>query len=88
MTPEAVADATLRAIQRGRNEITLSANGRLLIGVNRLIPRFVDWGLARWTRRLYANTAALEEAETVEARTDPRPRATDVREIVPPSVRG
>ena len=56
MTADRVARATLRALARGRNEVTLSAPGRLLLLVNRLAPRFVDWGLGRWTRRLYAAT--------------------------------
>jgi short-subunit dehydrogenase len=54
MSPDAVAAATLRAVDRRRKEVTLTPQGRLLLGTNRLLPRFVDWGLARWTRRLYA----------------------------------
>jgi short-subunit dehydrogenase len=53
MAPEAVADAALRALARRKNEITLSLNGRTLLLVNRILPRLVDWGLGRWTRKLY-----------------------------------
>src|SRR5262249_150886 len=53
MTPHQVAEATLRALRRGKHEATFSPAGRLLLLTNRLLPRFVDWGLARWTRRLY-----------------------------------
>ena len=63
MSPDAVAAAGLDAARRGRNELTLTARGRLLLAVNRLLPRFVDWGFARWTRRLYANSAALSAVE-------------------------
>ena len=54
MTAESVAKATLRAVLRGKNEVTISPPGRLLLLANRLSPRFVDWGLGRWTRRLYS----------------------------------
>ncbi len=46
--------ATLRALERRKNEITVAPFGpRLLLLVNRLLPRVVDRGLARWTRKLY-----------------------------------
>lgn len=64
MTAEAVADQTLRAVRHGRNEVTLTPYGRLLLLTNRLTPRFVDWGLGRWTRRLYASEDALKQAES------------------------
>lgn len=48
MKPEAVARATLRAIERRRREITLSWPGWLLVTVGRFAPGFVDWGLTRW----------------------------------------
>jgi short-subunit dehydrogenase len=64
MSAEKVVEASLRALERRQNEITLSLDGRLLLGFNRLLPRFVDWGLGRWTRRLYA-------AHRVHERDDP-----------------
>jgi short-subunit dehydrogenase len=42
MTAEAVAEATLRALERGRNEVCLSLQGRLIVLVNRLFPRLAD----------------------------------------------
>ncbi len=42
MTAEAVAEASLRALERGRNEVCLSLNGRLIVLVNRLFPRLAD----------------------------------------------
>ncbi len=71
-SPEVVARATLRALERRKNEVTLSLGGRTLLLVNRLLPRFVDWGLARWTRKLYADHLALEDAES-----SPRSPAVD-----------
>lgn len=58
MTPDQVAAATLTALRRGRREITLSLPGRLLLLFNRLTPRFVDWGMNRWTLRLYPDAPA------------------------------
>jgi short-subunit dehydrogenase len=42
MTAEAVAEATLRSLERGRNEVCLSLNGRLIVLVNRFFPRLAD----------------------------------------------
>jgi short-subunit dehydrogenase len=47
-----VADATLRALERGTNEINLTAVGKLLVLVNRFMPRLVDWVFAREARKL------------------------------------
>lgn len=64
MSADAVAEATLRALVRGKNEVTLTPYGRLLLLTNRLLPRFVDWGLGRWTRRLYSREDALRAVES------------------------
>jgi short-subunit dehydrogenase len=64
MSPDAVARAGLDAALRGRNERTLTTRGRLLLAVNRVLPRFVDWGFGRWTARLYADAPALAAAES------------------------
>lgn len=42
MTSEQVADATLRALERGKNDITLTTQGKLLVLVSRLFPRLAD----------------------------------------------
>ena len=42
MTAEAVAEATLRTLERGRKEVTLSLNARLIVLVNHLFPRLAD----------------------------------------------
>ena len=73
MTPDQVAAATLRALRRGRHEITLSLPGRILLLFNRLTPRFVDWGLNRWTLRLYPDAPAhRRQAPNVAPRQSPR----------------
>jgi short-subunit dehydrogenase len=42
MTAEAVAEMTLRSLERGHNEVSLSLSGRLIVLVNRLFPRLAD----------------------------------------------
>jgi len=60
MTPAQVARAGLRAALAGRNEVTLTAGGRMLLLVNRLLPRFVDWGFHRWTLHLHPDAPVLK----------------------------
>jgi short-subunit dehydrogenase len=53
MTPEQVARATLRAIERGRNEITLTFKAKLIAFVSRFFPRLADRIAARKVRSLF-----------------------------------
>jgi len=53
IAPEVVAHATLRAIERGKHEITVGSGGRAMLLVNRLWPRLADYFMARYVRRLY-----------------------------------
>jgi short-subunit dehydrogenase len=53
MSADQAAAATLRAIARGKNEVTFTGAGKLLIAVNRFFPRLVDRIIARRVRRLY-----------------------------------
>jgi short-subunit dehydrogenase len=53
MLPEEVAEATLRAIEKGRNNLVLTWEGKLLVWVNRLMPWLVDWLMARKVYSLY-----------------------------------
>lgn len=62
--PESVAEATLRALSRGKCEVTLTPPGWMLLRVNRYAPRFVGWALGRWTVRLYSDNEALTQAES------------------------
>lgn len=64
MSAPAVARHTLKALSQRKHERTFSLSGRSLLLFNRLIPRFVDWGLALWTRKLYSNHLALAAAES------------------------
>ena len=62
MTADQVAVATLRALHRGQNEVTLTLPGRILLLSNRFAPQLVDWGLGRWVLRLFPD-APVHHAE-------------------------
>src|SRR5207253_6409368 len=47
MDPEAVARQILRALQRNRNETVLGREARMILCLNRLMPRLVDRLMAR-----------------------------------------
>ena len=53
MTSEQVAEATLKAIARGKNQITLTFQGKLLLLVNRFFPWIVDRVTKRKVRGLF-----------------------------------
>ncbi|MGO9598171.1 MAG: SDR family NAD(P)-dependent oxidoreductase [Isosphaeraceae bacterium] len=59
MSPDAVAQATLRAIEKRRREITLTWQGRLFVLTSMIAPRFVDWGLSRWLLRHFPDAPVL-----------------------------
>jgi short-subunit dehydrogenase len=54
LSPEVVARKIADAMQRGKHEVRIERDARLLLFVNWLAPRFVDWRMARIVRRLYA----------------------------------
>jgi short-subunit dehydrogenase len=53
MTPEQVAAATLRAIERGKHETCLTFKGKLIAFVSRFFPRLADRIAARRVRALF-----------------------------------
>ncbi|CAN5282252.1 SDR family NAD(P)-dependent oxidoreductase [soil metagenome] len=58
MTAEAVADATLAALAKGKAETTLTFQGKLLVLVSRFLPRLADRIAARKVRALFQNERA------------------------------
>ena len=54
MTPEQVAAITLRTIERGKHEVCLTLQGRLLVLVSRFFPRLADRIAAKKVRSLFA----------------------------------
>jgi short-subunit dehydrogenase len=53
MTPEEVAKATLRAIERGTHEVCLTLQGKLMVFVSRFLPRLADRIAKKKVRELF-----------------------------------
>ncbi|HVS36310.1 MAG TPA: SDR family oxidoreductase [Gemmataceae bacterium] len=66
MTSEIVAEATLKTLARGRHDVTLTLQGRLLVLVSRLLPWLVDSIARRKVRALFRDEIAAREAEKRE----------------------
>jgi short-subunit dehydrogenase len=69
MTPEDVARATLRSLERGRNEVCLTLSGRLLVFVSRFFPRLADRIARRKVRALFRNEIAARHDHKEERAT-------------------
>lgn len=67
MTSEEVAVATLRAIEKGRTDVTLTLKGKFLVLVNRFIPWFVDWKAKKTVRKLFADEIAERKRKREQA---------------------
>jgi short-subunit dehydrogenase len=66
-TAEQVADATLRAVERGRDEVCFTLQGRLIVLVNRFFPRLADRIAAKRVRELFKDEIeARRRGETGE----------------------
>ncbi|MCS7270813.1 MAG: SDR family NAD(P)-dependent oxidoreductase [Gemmataceae bacterium] len=63
MSSEAVAEATLRALEKGKVDVTLTWRGRLLVLVNRFFPALVDYLARRTVRRLFADEIAQRQQQ-------------------------
>jgi short-subunit dehydrogenase len=55
MTAEQVAVASYRAMEKGKNEIVLTWQAKMMSLLNRLVPGFVDTMAAKRVRQLYAD---------------------------------
>jgi short-subunit dehydrogenase len=66
MTSEQVADATLRAIARGTNEIVLTTNGKMLVLMNRFFPWVVDYFSKKKVRSLFPTEIAERRARKTQ----------------------
>ena len=62
MTSEMAAEATLKALARGRHDVTLTLQGRLLVLVSRLLPRLVDLIIRRKVRAIFRDEIAARYA--------------------------
>jgi short-subunit dehydrogenase len=63
MTSEEVALATLASIERGRREVCLTAQGRLLVFVSRFFPRLADRIAARRVRSCFKEEIAARRQQ-------------------------
>jgi hypothetical protein len=64
MTADKVAQAILQSIEKGRNEVCLTAQGKLIVFMSRFFPRWADRIAARRVRALFK--------EEIAARTNAR----------------
>jgi short-subunit dehydrogenase len=62
MTSEQVAAATLRAIERGKNETVLTFKGKLMCLVARFIPSFADFFVKKKVRSLFEDEMQARHA--------------------------
>jgi short-subunit dehydrogenase len=67
MTSEEVAVATLRALERGNLDVTLTLRGKLLVLVNRFAPWIVDFFSKKKVRELFADEIADRKKKQAEA---------------------
>jgi hypothetical protein len=58
MTADKVALAILKSIENGRNEVCLTAQGRLIAFMSRFFPRWADRIAARRVRALFKDEIA------------------------------
>jgi short-subunit dehydrogenase len=63
MTPEGVARATLKALERGRHEVCLTLQGKLLVFVSRFFPRLADHIARRKVLALFRDEMAARRRE-------------------------
>jgi short-subunit dehydrogenase len=63
MTSEQVAAATLRAIEKGKNNLNLTLRGKLLLLFARFAPAVIDFFARKKVRELFADEIAKREAE-------------------------
>jgi short-subunit dehydrogenase len=68
MSSEEVAAATLRAIEKGKTEVTLTLKGKMLLLVNRFFPWFVDWKAKKTVRKLFAGEIAERKKKQEEGK--------------------
>jgi short-subunit dehydrogenase len=74
MKPDRVAAATLRAIERGQQEVCLTLQGKLLVFVSRFFPRLADRFAARRVWQLFR-----EEIPARQGTEDPSEATTGAR---------
>ncbi|AMV27924.1 Putative oxidoreductase SadH [Gemmata sp. SH-PL17] len=67
MTSEEVAVATLKAVERGSLDVTLTLKGKMLVLVNRFAPWIVDFFSKKKVRELFADEITERKKKQLEA---------------------
>lgn len=70
---EVVAERILDGMERNKHELRIERDARLLLFVNWLAPRFVDWRMAKVVRKLYAKEIAERKMQPAESITTRAP---------------
>ena len=71
MTSEQVAEATLKAVEKGKPEATFTLQGKMLVLVNRFFPWFVDWKAKKTVRGLFKDEMAERDRRRQELAAAP-----------------
>jgi short-subunit dehydrogenase len=71
MTPDEVAEQTMRAIEKGKSEILLTFKGRLLVLASRFLPKLVDRITAKKVRQTYADEIEARQRGNAPAPKEP-----------------
>jgi short-subunit dehydrogenase len=72
MTAEAVAQETLRALERGSPETSLSMAGKLIVLFKQYAPWFVSWVIRRKVRSLFREEIQAREAKMEDSSVETR----------------
>lgn len=78
MTSEAVAEATLRALERGQEQVCLTARGKLMVWFSRFLPRLTDVLVKRKVRALFGAEIQTRRRGVVANRVSEPRRGEDV----------
>jgi short-subunit dehydrogenase len=66
MSPQTVARATMRAVDRRQRRITVGWQGKLFVLTNTVAPQLVDWGLTRWLLKHFPDAPVLRKSREPE----------------------
>ena len=61
MTSETVAEEVLKSLERGRHDVNLTLQGRLLVFVSRFFPRLADRIARRKVREIFREEIAAQD---------------------------
>ncbi len=58
LTPAETAEQAIKALEKNRNEVWIERDARLMLWINWLMPRFVDWRIKKKVASLYQTEIA------------------------------